>query len=161
MFKKVITTGVGAILALSIGAAGAYFTSQVQVADSIIKAGSVDISTEPTTAPLSVDALAPGAVVVRPMTVVNSGTLASDVTITAVKKAGITEFYDALTCRVTWGGQPLYDGPLSTLRTTPVRMLPGSRCDLRFEVGLPAAAGNSLAGDYAKVSLYVDAEQAH
>jgi hypothetical protein len=40
-------------------------------------------------------------------------------------------------------------------------MAPSSRSDIRFEVGLPAEAGNSLAEDYAKISLYVDAEQSH
>ncbi len=29
----------------------------------------------------------------------------------------------------------------------------------QFAVGLPATAGNELAGDYAKLTLYVDAEQ--
>jgi hypothetical protein len=32
---------------------------------------------------------------------------------------------------------------------------------LRFEIGLPPEAPNNLANVYAKVSLYVDAEQAH
>ena len=36
MYKRVLFSIVGAIAALSIGAAGAYFTAQVQVADSVI-----------------------------------------------------------------------------------------------------------------------------
>lgn len=161
MIRKVITAAAGAILALSIGAAGAYFTAQVQVADSVIKAGSVAISTEPTSSPLSIEALAPGSTVIRPMSVVNDGSLPVDVIVTASKKAGITEFYEALTCRATCGGIQLYEGPLSGLRTTALRMAPGARSDMRFEVGLPATAGNTLAEDYVKLSLYVDAEQAH
>lgn len=148
-------------MALSIGAAGAYFTAQVQVPDSMIRAGSVAISTEPTSAPLSIDSLAPGTVSVRPMSVLNTGSLASDVVVTASKKAGITEFYEALTCRVTCEGVELYDGKLSAMRTAPLRLSPGARADMRFEVGMPAEAGNSLTNDYVKLSLYVDAEQAH
>jgi hypothetical protein len=59
------------------------------------------------------------------------------------------------------GGVELYNGPLATMRTTALRLAPGARGEFRFEVGLPAEAGNTLAEDYAKVSLYVDAEQAH
>jgi hypothetical protein len=161
MLKRVGTTVAGALLALSIGAAGAYFTAQVQVPDSLIKAGTVAVSTEPTSAPLSIDSMAPGATSIRSMAVLNDGSLATDVTVTASKKAGITEFYEALTCRVTCGGVELYDGKLSAMRTNPLRLAPSARADMRFEVGLPADAGNSVAEDYVKLSLYVDAEQAH
>lgn len=161
MLKKILTTALGAALALSVGAAGAYFTAQVQVPDSIIKAGSVAVSTEPTSAALSIESLAPGAVINRPLVVVNDGSLPIDVTVTAAKKAGITEFYESLTCKAECGSTELYSGTLTSLRTVPLRLAPGARADLRFGVGLPAEAGNTLAGDYAKVSLYVDAEQVH
>ena len=161
MFKKVVFGLLGAALAMSIGAAGAYFTAQVQVPDSLIQAGTVAISTEPTSAPLSIDSLAPGGTSVRSLTVVNEGTLPVDVIVTAVKKAGITAFYDALTCRVSSGGTLLYEGPLSTLKSAPVQLGAAGRGEFRFEVGLPETVGNDLSGDYAKVSLYVDAEQSH
>jgi len=161
MFKKMLAVTAGALIALSIGAAGAYFTAQIQVADSVIKAGAVAISSEPTSAPLSIEALAPGTSAVRPLTVLNDGSLPADVIVTAQKKAGITDFYEALTCNVTCGDTQLYSGPLSTMRTTAIRLAPGARGELRFEVSLPASAGNELVEDYAKVSLYVDAEQAH
>jgi len=161
MFRRMIYAVLGAVAALSIGAAGAYFTTQVQVADSVIKAGSVAISTEPTSAPLSLDSLAPGNTAVRSLAVLNDGSLPVDVIVTAVKKAGITDFYNALTCRVSRDDILLYDGPMSTLKTAPTQLGAGTRGDLRFEVGLPADIGNDLAGDYAKVSLYVDAEQSH
>ncbi len=158
--KKIATTALGAMLALSVGAAGAYFTAQVQVPESVIRAGTVAVSAEPTSAPLSIESLAPGTVVERPLTVLNNGSLPVDVRITASKKAGITEFYEALTCRVAYGDTELYNGRLAALKTAPVRLAPGARGEVRFQVGLPAEAGNSLAGDYVKVSLYVDAEQA-
>lgn len=161
MFRRALFATVGAIAAIAVGAAGAYFTAQVQVPDSVIRAGSVSISTLPTSAPLAIDALAPGATAVRPMSVVNDGALASDIVVTSKKSAGITEFYDSLACTVTCGGTPLYAGNLSSLRTLPLRLAPGARGELRFEVGLPSEASNSLAEDYAKISLYVDAEQAH
>lgn len=161
MFKSMAVAAAGALLALSVGAAGAYFTAQVQIPDSVIRAGSVALSAEPTTAPLSIDALAPGATVVRPVSVLNNGTLPIDVIVTSAKKAGITEFYEALTCRVTCAGTQVYDGTLSALRTAPLRLAPGARGDLRFEVGLSADTSDTVAGDYAKLSLYVDAEQAH
>jgi hypothetical protein len=161
MFKRALFSIVGAIAALSIGAAGAYFTSQVQVADSVIRAGAVAISSVPTSAPLSVNALAPGETAVRPLAIVNDGSLPADVVVSAKKTAGITEFFDALTARVSANDVELYNGPLSALKSTPLRLAPGARGDLRFEIGLPAAASNTLASDYTKISLYIDAEQAH
>jgi hypothetical protein len=151
---------IGALTAsLMLGAAGAYFTGQAQVPDSVIRAGSVAISTEPTSAALSIDALAPGVTATKPLTVVNTGDLPVSYVVTAAKKAGITEFFDALTVRVVADGAAVYEGPLATMRTTPLALGAGSRTQLQFSVGIPAAAGNELAGDYAKVTLYVDAEQ--
>jgi hypothetical protein len=161
MIRKVLFGVLGAVLAMSIGAAGAYFTAQVKVPDSIIKAGTVTVSTEPTSAPLAIDALAPGGTSVRSLSVLNDGSLPVDVVVSAVKTAGITAFFEALTCRVSSNGQVLYDGPLSALRSAPVQLGAASRTEFRFEVGLPDTVGNDLAGDYAKVSLYVDAEQSH
>jgi hypothetical protein len=97
----------------------------------------------------------------RQLSVLNDGSLPADVIVTASKKAGISEFYDALLCRVSCAGTPVYEGSLAGLRTAPLRLAPGARGELRFEVSLPATATNTLADDYARVSLYVDAEQAH
>jgi hypothetical protein len=154
MFVALVLTG-----GLMVGAAGAYFTAQAQVPDNVIKAGSVSVSTEPTSAAISIDSLAPGAVAVRPLSVVNDGVLPERFVVTAAKKAGITEFYDALTCRVTSEGTVLYEGTLGALRTVPVTLAPAAKARLEFAVGLPATAGNEIAGDYVKLSLYVDAEQ--
>ncbi len=62
---------------------------------------------------------------------------------------------------MTCGGVELYDGPMASMKTAPIRLAPGARGEMRFEVGLPADAGNALSADYVKLSLYVDAEQAH
>ena len=161
MFKTLVYAMLGAVAALSIGAASAYFTTQVQVPDSVIKSGTVAISTEPTSAPLSLDSLAPGTTSIRSLSVLNSGSLPVDIIVTAAKKAGITDFYNALTCRVSAQDALLYDGPLAALQSAPLRLPAATREELRFEVGLPAEASNDLAGDYAKVSLYLDAEQSH
>jgi hypothetical protein len=157
--KKVVLFVVGCYAVLTLGAAGAYFTSQSQTAENIVRAGTVAISTEPTSAAINIEAMAPGVTVTQPMTVVNSGNLPVSVVVTAAKKAGITEFYEALTCRVIADGVALYDGTLSGLRTSPLRMGAGTRTQFQFAIGLPATAGNELAGDYAKLTLYVDAEQ--
>jgi hypothetical protein len=157
----VVSPVLGMLLALSVGVAGAYFTARVEVADSMIKAGSVVISAEPTSAALSIPSLAPGTSQSRPLTVVNDGSLPVTVVVKAVKKAGITDFYNALTCKVTCDGALLYDGALASLQTTPAPLPAGARTTLQFEVGLPDGSGNDLAGDYAKVSLLVDAEQQH
>jgi len=149
----------GCALACAVTGAGAYFTDQADVPDNVIRAGTLSVSAEPTSAALAIDALAPGSSVTRSLTVVNDGVLPETVVVSGAKKAGITDFYNALTCRVTAAGTLLYDGPMSALRTAPVRVAPGVRSELLFTVGLPADAGNDLAGDYVRMTLYVDAEQ--
>lgn len=141
--------------------AGAYFTDRAEVPDNVVRAGTLSVSTEPTSAALSIDGLAPGATVDRPLTVVNDGQLAENVVLTCAKKAGVTDFYGALTCRVTADGVALYEGPLSALKTAPIVVKPGERLSTDIAIGLPAETGNELAGDYARMTLYVDAEQVH
>lgn len=161
MLKRIVLMGIGAACALSVGAAGAYFTSQVKVADSVISAGTIAISTVPTSAPLSISGLAPGKTVTKPMTIVNDGSMTSDVVITSSRQAGITDFYNALECRVIQGGNLLFRGPLSSLHTTSMRVPAGARNELSIDVSLPASATNEFQGDYAKFALNVDAEQVH
>ena len=158
--RRFILPACVALLVLTLGA-GAYFTGQAEIPENVIRAGEVEVSSEPTSAALSIDALAPGATVVRPVNVVNDGNLAVNLVMTAAKKAGITDFYNALTCRATAGGVLLYEGPLNALRTSPLPLPAGQRTEVRFALGLPAEAGNDLAGDYCKITVYVDAEQAH
>ena len=159
--KRLAVVLVGICLAMSGGLAGAFFTARTEVADSVIRAGTVAISAEPTSAALSVDGLAPGGTSTKPFTVVNDGTLPVTVVLTAAKKAGISDFFSVLTCRVTAEGVPLYEGALSALKTDPIAIAPAASKQLEVSVGLPVESGNDLAGDYAKVSLYVDAEQVH
>ena len=159
--KRIIVLVLGCLAMLSVGAAGAYFTAQAQVPENVIRAGSVSISTEATSAAISVDSLAPGCVTTKTLTVSNDGALPSSVVVSAQKKAGYTDMYDALTCRVTTSDGAVYDGPMSALKTQPVRIDPGQHVAFDFGLGLPGATGNALAGQYAKLTLYVDAEQVH
>lgn len=159
--KKVIAFVLGLLVALSIGSAGAYFTAETSVQDNVVRAGEVEVSIEPTVAALSIDALAPGSSVERSLSMRNDGTLASTVVVTAAKRAGYTDFYEALTCRVDHGGTVVYNGSMSGLKTMPVAIAAGSAATLDFHVALPASAGNDLAGDYVKLTLYFDAEQEH
>jgi len=159
--KRGFLLACAAALALLLGTAGAYFTGETMVQDNVISAGSVAVSAEPTAAALSIDALAPGQTVTRPLAVANCGTLPCTVVVTGAKKAGITAFYEALECTVTHEGSVVYGGPVTGLRTLPVNIDVGGREELRFTVSLPADVGNDLAGDYVKLTLYVGAEQVH
>lgn len=159
--KKIVWFAVGLALALCLGSAGAYFTGQAQVPDNVIRAGAVSVSAEPTSAALSVGDIAPGETCVRSLTVRNSGSLAADYVVTGAKKLGITDFYNALTCTVKNGDTTVYQGPMNALRTTAIRLAPGESARLEFAMGLPATSGNDLAGDYVRMTLYVDGEQTH
>ncbi|MBN1193476.1 MAG: hypothetical protein JXA36_07295 [Coriobacteriia bacterium] len=144
---------------VSAGGARAYFTAQTEMKDSVITAGSVAVSVEPTSAALTIDALAPGETVSRTLEVRNTGTLGFDAITTAAKKAGITDFWNALQCRASCEGVELYNGPLSTMRTAPVRVPTGGTARVTYAISLPPDAGNDLQGDYVKASVYIDAEQ--
>jgi predicted ribosomally synthesized peptide with SipW-like signal peptide len=160
MKRLLVYAGVIAAV-LSVGGARAYFTAQTEVKDSVITAGTVAISSEPTSAPLTIEALAPGETASKTLEVRNTGTLAFDAVTTAAKKAGITDFWNALQCRATSGGVELYNGPLSAMRTSAIRIAPGGSATVTYAVTLPPDAGNDLQGDYVKASVYIDAEQTH
>lgn len=159
--RRVLVAAVLVAAALSIGGARAYFTAQAEVKDNVITAGTVALSVEPTAAALSIDPLAPGETVVREMVVRNTGVLPLDAVTTAVKKAGYTDLWNALTCVASVDGTVVYEGPLASMATRPVRIAAGKAATIRYTVGIPASAGNDLQGDYVRASLYVDAQQAH
>jgi len=157
--KRVLVVASVVSAVLAVGGARAYFTAQTEVKDNVISAGSVAMSVEPTSAALSINPIAPGETVIRTVDITNTGALACDVATSAAKKAGYTDFWNALACRVTHEGTEVYAGALATMRTTPIRIAPGQKTTLRYSLSLPAEAGNDLQGDYVRASLYVDAEQ--
>jgi len=157
--KRMLAAAAVVAAILSAGGARAYFTAQTEVKDNVITAGTVAASVEPTVAALSIAPLAPGETVIRTVDVSNTGALAFDAVTTVAKKAGYTDLWNALVCRVTCEGVELYDGPLATMLTKPVRVAPGATAQVDYAIGLPPEAGNDLQGDYVRASLYVDAEQ--
>jgi predicted ribosomally synthesized peptide with SipW-like signal peptide len=159
MKRVLIVAGMVAAV-LSAGGARAYFTAQTEIKDNVITAGTVAVAVEPAEAALSVGPVAPGEAVTRTVEVKNTGVLAFDAVTTVAKKAGYTDLWNTLTCRVTCAGVQLYDGPLAALRSKPLRVAPGQAAQIEYAIGLPATAGNDLQGDYVRASLYVDAEQA-
>lgn len=159
--KRIMIYAAVVAAALSVGGARAYFTAQTEVKDNLITAGTVAMSCEPTSAALSIDALAPGETVSKSIEVCNTGSLPVDAVSTAAKKAGITDFWNALQCRVSCEGTELYNGPLSAMRTSAVRIPSSGTARLTYAVTLPASADNALQGDYVRASVYIDAEQAH
>lgn len=159
--KRVLVYAALVAAALSVGGARAYFTAQTEVKDNVITAGTVEVSVEPTSSALTIDALAPGETISRSIEVRNVGSLDVNAVTTAAKKAGITDFWNALVCRVSCDGTELYNGALSAMRTDSVVVSAGGSKTLTYAISLPADAGNDLQGDYVRASLYVDAEQRH
>ncbi len=159
--RRIVVCLLGAVIAFSVGTAGAYFTDEVSVPDNVIRVGELELAATPETAAVCADALAPGETASSVLTVSNDGSLAADVIITGAKRAGYTDVYEALTCVVTHDGTKLYDGAYSELRTAPLRVAVGGEAAVRFDIGLPADADDGLQGDYVSTTLYLDAEQAH
>ncbi|MBW6468671.1 MAG: M73 family metallopeptidase [Coriobacteriia bacterium] len=158
--KKAIVWACVMAIAGSVGFAGAYFTAQTSVPENIISAGTVAVTAAPDSGAISMENLAPGTPTSRVLTVTNTGSLPVDVSVTEAKRAGITEFYNALTCSVSTTGQPVYEGALAGMQTAPVRLAAGESAELEFAVTIPVEAPNTLVGDYVKITLYVDAAQA-
>lgn len=159
--KRALLTCVAALAAMLLLSAGAYFTDRAEMPDNLIESGTVEVSTEPTSAGLSIGTLAPGCTTTRTVNVLNEGDLPVNVVLSCAKKAGITDFFNALTCRVSTDSGVIYDGPMGGMVTAATPMAANSSMPVRFAVSMPATATNDLAGDYAKVSVYVDAEQSH
>lgn len=157
--KRIILLACAVGLVVSVGVAGAYFNAQRSIADNVIRAGTVSVSVEPTSSAVSIDTLAPGTAQVRSLRVTNDGTLPCTVSVTNARRAGITAFYNALECSVSSGGTEVYRGLLSQMKTEPVPLAPGESIVLDFAVLLPGGADNSHAGDYTRMTLYVDAQQ--
>ncbi len=143
-----------------VGFAGAYFTAQQSVPDNVISAGTVAVAAEPASEAISMENLAPGTPQSRTLKVSNTGSLPVGVTVTEAKRAGITVFYNVLTCVVTHEGETIYEGSLAGLSTAPVLLGPGESTDLDFAVCIPPGVPRTMAGDYVRVTLYVNAEQA-
>lgn len=160
MKRLLVTAAVLAAVVLT-GGARAYFTAQAEVKDNVITAGTVALAVTPAEAALNIAPVAPGEAVTRTVDVQNTGVLSLDAVTTVAKKAGYTDLWNALTCRAVCDGVVLYDGPLSEMRTQPVRVAPGRTATIAYAIGLPASAGNDLQADYVRASLYVDAEQSH
>lgn len=146
-------------IAASAGVAGAYFSTQRLVADNVVRAGNISLAVEPTSSAVNVENLAPGVAEVRRLTVTNDGTLPADISVTNLRRAGITAFYNALECAVFHGETEVYRGLLSEMQTLPVALAPGESAALDFAVLLPAEAPNSFSGDYTRFTLYVNGEQ--
>ena len=157
--KRVLTYAAVVAAVLSIGGARAYFTAQTEVKDNTITAGTLQVSVEPTSSALMIDGLAPGETVSKTVEITNTGSIGCEAVTSAAKKAGITDFWTALQCRAVSNGVELYSGPLSTLKTDPIRVDAGRSATITYSVGLPTTAGNDLQGDYVRASVYVDAEQ--
>lgn len=157
--KRAVLLACALALAGSVGFAAAYFTAQVSVPDNVIRAGTVAVTAAPVSEAISMENLAPGQGQSRVLTVTNTGSLPVDVSVTEARRAGITEFYQALRCAASSGGQALYDGALAGMATAPVRIAPGQSAEIEFAVLIPAEAENSLIGDYVRLTLYVNASQ--
>lgn len=158
--KRIILLICVALCASGVGFAGAYFTAQQLVPDNVIRAGNVAVAATPASEAISMENLAPGVAQQRTLTVTNTGSLPAGIHFTGARRAGITAFYNALECVVTSGEATLYDGPLSELASEPLLLAPGESSDVEFAVMVPASAPNSLANDYVRLTLYVNAEQA-
>lgn len=151
--------------ALMLGVVGggthAYLSDSATNAENVFRVGTVKVSLEPSASAFDVPALAPGSEATATLTVKNAGTLPYLFTVKARKTAGYTAVWDALSCSVLAeeDGSVLYSGALAGLGSAPRLVPAGSTCRLRVAVGLPATAGDTVAGDYCKVSFDVAAEQ--
>ena len=150
-------------LSLVGGGTHAYLNDSETNANNVFRVGTVEVGLAPTSAAFDVPALAPGGEATSTLTVKNEGTLPYTFAVSARKTAGYTAVFESLTCTVTAGaaGPLLYAGLLSALDSTPRLVAAGASEPLSMAVGLPAAAGKEVAGDYCRVTFDVDAEQQH
>ena len=177
-----------AVAGMTAGASSlALFTSQASVPANTFTAGTVLISTTPTTALVTFANMAPGDQVTAPLTVTNAGTLAlryavSSIATNADSKALMTQLVLTIKTGVTTcttagfaaTGTAGYTGVLGALTTTKLigdpltgaqtgdRALPpttGNTEVLCFNVTLPLSSGNGFQGGTTTATFTFDAEQ--
>jgi hypothetical protein len=157
----------------------AIFTDSQTVGSNVFSTGSVDISSSPTSALLSLSAMAPGDKVTAPISVSNAGTLQLRYAMTT-SISGSTTLSDGLTLAVKSGvttcsdaafgadGTSVYSGTLTagaignpvSGSDTGDRTLNASASEtLCFQVSLPTTATNSLQSLSATATFTFAAEQ--
>ncbi len=160
----------------------AVFTDSTSVSGNTFTAGTVDITTAPTTAVVTATDLAPGDEVTAPLTVTNSGTLDLRYAVTSTTTEDVLAAELVLTIKVgvttcddaNWAadGTTLYSGALGSTGTTAVlgsatqgadagdRTLLSSTGEiLCLNVTLPLAASSATEGVTTTATLTFQAEQ--
>lgn len=171
--------GVGLVAGAPWAVTQAVWTDSASVGANTFASGSVDISTNPTTALVSYSAMAPGDKVTAPITVTNAGTLQLRYAISA-SISGSTVLSDGLTLTIKSGvttcsnagfgtdGTQLYTGSLtagavgSSTQGSQAgdRTLNASATEtLCFQVQLPSGAANSLQSLSATATFTFASEQ--
>ena len=185
MLKRILATlGVVSLLA-SLGIFGAFavFTDTQSVTDNTFSTGSVDLSTNPTTALVTLSDMAPGDEVTNPITVSNAGSLELRYAVTSTTTENVLAAQLDLTIKTgvttcTNGGfgasgTVIYGpGDLGSVAGTNVignpaqgpdtgdRTLSGSSNEiLCFNVKLPLSTGNSYQSLTTTATLAFQAEQ--
>ncbi len=160
----------------------ALFTDQETVPNNAFATGTIDISTNPTTAVVTMSNMAPGDQVTAPMTISNDGTLELRYAVTSntdldplAAELVLTIKSDVTTCDdANWAtdGTPLYNGILGTNAGIPLigdntqggdtddRVLAASANEiLCFNVTLPLGTTNTFQNTASTATFTFDAEQ--
>lgn len=185
MLNRILIVAVGiAVVGGVVGSRGlAVFTSTASVGANTFTTGTVNLTTSPTTALVTLSAMAPGDQVTAPITVTNGGTLALRYAITSTTTENVLATQLALTIKsgvttctnASYGatGTVLYNAA-ALGNTTAINVVgnptQGSQAGDRtlaasgneilcFNVSLPLASGNTFQGLTSTATLSFQAEQ--
>lgn len=185
MLNKLLILAIGiAIVGGIIGSRGlAVFTSTASVGSNTFSTGSVSLTTAPTTALVTLTAMAPGDQVTAPITVTNAGTLDLRYAITSTTtettlaaqlsltiKSGVTTCSNAAFGASgtviygpgilgTTGGTNVVGNPTQGAQAGDRTLTAGTNEILCFNVSLPLASGNTFQGLTDTATFAFDGEQ--
>ena len=156
---------IAAVAALAVGATSAVWTDSATVPDNAFTTGTLDISTDPTSAMFTADDIYPGWSETQSLIVSNDGTIPLKYDIAASKSAGDDALYTSskflLKIGTTSGAGDIYNGTVSGLSNlSSMRTLAASANEtIYFTVSLDSTAGNDLQNLSATVTFTFSATQ--
>ncbi|MDO8471934.1 MAG: hypothetical protein Q7S64_02130 [bacterium] len=143
--------------------AQALFSTEISIKNNVLRSGKLTLTVEPAESLLTADNMTSGSAVSNTLKINNSGTIATNIKISAKKAAGYTTYFNALEVRISDSNKIIFEGPLTKLIDTPLTTEPLAATatkDYLVTVTLPQDATSTVENSYANVTLVLTATEA-
>lgn len=143
--------------------AQALFSTEISIKNNVLRSGKLTLTVEPAESLLTAENMTSGSSVSNILKINNSGTIATNIKITAKKTAGYTTYFNALEIRISKDNQTIYEGPLAKLQDIALTTEPltaATTKDYSVTVTLPKDVTGAVENSYANITLVLTATEA-